>query len=189
MTVCRPVGIGEPEQSAFQIVGNGHVRPAVAVDVAGRVSFQPTVLVLTNHVALEIAPTVVFQPVQRGFTLGVWRGSRPEDVRVGQVEVAVAIDVDGSQPESVAVLVRQQMLGEADRLAGRVEEVEDLILEALDKRQQVSATRHFLVLDLVPTGLHGLNELPRVDNRDHTVVFAVQHKHRHFRERVQVGHR
>ena len=87
-----------------------------------------------HHVALQFAPTVVFQPVQIGLSLS----SSRIDVRVGQIEIAIAIDVNRSDAERIAMLVRNHMLGEAPGRGGvtrygtgRVEKIEDLVFQTV----------------------------------------------------------
>ncbi len=67
---------------------------------------------MQNRIAV-LADWATQEHVERLFEPGCSKGV---NVRIGQVEVAVPIDVDGSQPEGVAVLVREQVLGKADWL-------------------------------------------------------------------------
>src|SRR5262249_44706712 len=62
-----PVVIGEPEHMAVAVVDDGHVRLAVAVNVADRVPLEPARLILGNDVPLEVSLAIVLEPEERRF--------------------------------------------------------------------------------------------------------------------------
>ena len=103
LTVPGSAAIFEPEQVPVQVLHDHHVRMSVPVDVPDGVPLETLGIVLLDEAAGELPRPVVLEPVQV-----VVR----KRVGAGQIQVAVAVQVGGCDPERISVPVHDQVLGE-----------------------------------------------------------------------------
>ena len=96
----------KPEDMPVAVFDDRQIRPAIARDVAQRVTFEKSGFVVEDFVLGEVSVTVVLKPATRAH-----RGIAA-DVLPAEVQIAVEIDVGAGDSVGIAIVALDQAFGE-----------------------------------------------------------------------------